>query len=152
MIEDHVIREMSSCGSAFDYTNSSWNQTLNENQIGLLVRETSTYTCPQETYDYECVLAEADHISESHRLTSEFNLGFAPGGVKYLLVYGNEYGNNKKKFHLIPRPDEVSHIELWRAMSSRITAEAQERLMRINQRFQKTLYTFLYLVKPHSLG
>jgi hypothetical protein len=137
--------------NAFEYTSSSWNQTLNESQIGLLVRESTMYTCFSQANEYECVFAEMDAVSLSYQNTPELGLAPGPGGIKYTLVYGNEYGN-KKVFSHVPRPDEVPHLEVSRVLVKRVTPDSLERMKNINQRFQKTVHTFLSLVKPFSLS
>lgn len=92
-----------------------------------------------------------DEISTSYKNTPELGFSPGPGGLRYLLVNGNEYGNRKVYSH-VPRPNEIVHLEISKNLTKRATMEALERMKNINQRFQKTVHTLLYLVKPLSLG
>lgn len=150
-MEDEVWRHVASSASALEFTSAKdWNTTLNESQIGVLTRESCIFACPGESYDFECVLVERDEVSNSYQNTPD--LGFAPGpdqGILYTLVLGNEYGN-KKLFSHVPRPNEKAHVEFHKTLESRLTPEAMVRMRRINQRFQKTVYTLLSLIKIYS--
>ncbi len=150
-MEDCVNREIARGASSLEFVSSPWNQQIGEQQIGILARESNVYTCPGDEFDFECVLAECDEVSTSYKNTPE--LGLVPGtaGLKYSLVYGYEYGE-KKKFSHVLRPEEVTHIELVKTLSNRVTPECTKRFNDINQRFQKTIYTLLSLVKPYSLS
>jgi hypothetical protein len=144
-------RHVASSSSALEFSSGKdWSMTLNESQIGILARESCIFACPGENYDYECILVERDEVSTSFHNTSE--LGFAPGpdkGILYTLVFGNEYGN-KKLFSHVPRPHEKAHVEFRKTLESRLTPEAMVRMKRINQRFEKTVYTLLSLIKIFS--
>ena len=124
---------------------------MNQFQVGVLVRETTIYTCLNETNEYDCVLVEADEASLSYLNTPE--LGLTPGaaGLKYQCVIGNDYGN-KLKFSLQPRPDEITHLTMRSTLNKRATVEAIDRSDRTKQRFQKTVHTLLKLIKPYSLS
>ncbi len=150
-VEDAVNREVARGASSLEFHSSHWNQTISDQQIGVLVRETTTYTCPGEDFAYECVLAEADEISQSHKDCPELPLVPGEIGLKFALVFGNEYKEKKKFSHML-RPNEVTHIELIRTLSNRVTPECTKRYNEINQRFQKTVYTLLSLVRPYSLS
>lgn len=130
-------------------SSTEWNKTLNDSQVGILARESCVYTCPGEENEYECILAERDEVSITYQNTPE--LGFAPGadGIQYTLVLGNEYGK-RSLFSAVPRPNEITHLELPRTLTQRITPEAMDRIRRINPRFQKTIFTFLSLIRPYS--
>jgi hypothetical protein len=149
VLEEQVWRQIAQSASALDFCSSPWNLTLNESQIGILAREASVYSCPAELNDYECILVERDEVTVSYLNTPD--LGIAPGvdGVQYLLVLGNDYGR-RPLFSPIPRPDEMRHLELSRTLDQRISPEAMQRLRRCNQRFVKTVYTLLSLLKPYS--
>eukprot|EP01038_Epipyxis_sp_PR26KG_P008222 gene8222-11128_t len=149
-IEEDVIHHISKGCSSLDFhSNSKWNEDIGSARIGILARESSIYTCPGETFDYECILAEKDEVSLSYNNTPE--LGVISGkGIKYTLVFGNEYGN-RKLFSHVPRPNEECHVDLNKTMINRTTSEAMERMNRINQRYRKTVETLLLLIKPYSL-
>lgn len=149
-MENSVVTELARASSSMEFASSIWNQHLNESQIGILVKESTVYTSFTEAFDFECVFVEMDAVSESYLNTPELGLVSGPGGLKFTLVQGNEYGN-KKNFSSIPRPGEVPHLGLPRVLAGRTTKEAMERLDNINQRFQKTIYTLLSLIKPYSL-
>lgn len=142
---------MSRCANAFDFKSSPWGQSIPKSQVGLLVRESSVYTGLEDSFDFECVLAQLDKKSESYEQAPDVaDIPPSSSGVKFTLVMGNEYGN-RKLFSHVPRPEEVSHLELCVAIASRITSEAGERVERCNVRFQKTVYTLLHLINPLSL-
>ena len=101
--------------------------------------------------EFECVLVEMDEVSLSYQNTPELGFTPGPGGLKYTLVHGNEYGN-KKIFSHVPRPGEIAHLDVARTLTKRATQEALERMKNINQRFQKTVHTLLYLVRPYSMA
>lgn len=119
-------------------------------QIGILVRESTSYTYPGQTFDYECVLAETDETSVSFLDTPDLGVAPGKGGVKYTLVFGNEYGTRKHFSHM-PRPGEETHVDISRTLVNRITAESMERLHRTNPKFAHTVLTLLSLVQPYSL-
>ena len=143
---------MSRCASAFDFQSSAWNQSIPCNQVGLLVRESSVYTGLEDCFDFECVLAELDRQSESFLQAPDVaDIPASSSGIKFTLVMGNEY-SDRRLFSHVPRPEEVSHLEICTAMTSRITPESAERVERCNVRFQKTVYTLLRLMNPLSLS
>ena len=145
------MTQIARCANAFDFQSCAWGQSIPKSQVGLLVRETSVYTGIEDSFDYECVLAQIDKNSESYEQAPDVaEIPMSSSGIKFTLVMGNEYGN-RKLFSHVPRPDEVSHLELSAAMSSRITSEASERIDRCNVRFQRTVYTLLRLINPLSL-
>lgn len=133
---------------AMDVQSTSWNHQLSADQIGIHLKESTVYTCPLENYDFECILAEMDKISESFRNAPK--LGEVPSSVKYTLVMGNEYGNRKLYSH-VPRPNETTHIDLSKTMNNRATPEAMQRLRRINTRFTQNITVILSLIKAFSL-
>ena len=146
-----MLTQIARCANTFDFQSSTWGQSVPKSQVGLLVRESSVYTGIEDSFDYECVLAQLDKQSESCEQAPDMaDMPTSSSGVKFTLVMGNEYGN-RKLFSHVPRPDEVSHLELCEAVSSRITSEASERIDRCNVRFQKTVYTLLRLINPLSL-
>lgn len=108
--------------SSLEFTcESAWNQSHCSNaQVGVMVRETCVYSCPEETFNFECVLAEKDEVSTSYLNAPD--LGVIPGdnAVKFLLVFGNEYGT-KGEFSHNPRVNEVSHVELCRAIANKVS-------------------------------
>lgn len=145
-----MLLQVAKGSSAFEFSSASWNQTLNESQGGILVRESNVYTCFPQVNEYECVFVEMDSVSLSYLNTPELGFTPGPGGLKFTLVYGNEYGD-KKVFSHVPRPGEIAHLDLSRALTKRATHESLDRMKNINQRFQKTVHTLLSLVKPYSL-
>jgi hypothetical protein len=151
VVEETVLKEIARASNSFEFTNSAWNQQLNQFQVGVLARETTIYTCLHESNEYDCVLVEADEASLSYLNTPE--LGLTPGvaALKYLCVIGNDYGN-KLKFSLQPRPEEITHLTLRSTLNRRATVEAVERSDRTKQRFQKTVHTLLKLISPYSLS
>lgn len=150
-VEQRVMDEVSQGISSLEYTSSPWNQTILDAQIGVCVRESTTYSCPGETFDYECVLAEHDEVTTAYTNTPELGIVPAPAGVKFTLVFGNEYGDRKLYSH-VPRPNEVPHIGLSYTLQSRVTLECMERQKHTNQKFQKTVNTLLSLIRPYSLS
>ena len=149
-MEQQVLAEVSRGASALQFGSSPWNQTLSASQIGLHTKEATAYACFTEANEYECVLAELDHVSISYQNTPELGISPGPGGLKYTLVFGNEYGT-RKKFSHAPRPDEIPHLELVRVLVKRATAECSARMQRTNERFNKTVLTLLILLRPYSL-
>ena len=150
-MRDEVLSQICRCANAFDFQSSDWNQSIPKNQVGILVRESSAYTGIEDGFDYECVLAQLDKNSESYEHAPDVaEIPPSSSGVKFTLVMGNEYGD-RRLFSHVPRPDEVSHLELCTAMTSRITPEAGERVDRCNVRFQRTVFTLLRLINPLSL-
>jgi len=144
-----VLWALARSSSTLDFESSSWNKELSETQIGILARESTIFTGSSDTYDFDCVLAEMDTSSESYRQAPE--VGVVPGnsGVKYTLVVGNDYGN-RRYFSSVPRPREVSHVNFVYSLNHRITKEAKERIERGNERFHKTVFQLLMLIKPFS--
>jgi len=120
-MEASVLGDLARGASSLEFTcQSAWNQSQCSNaQIGVMVRETCVYSCPEETFDFECVLVEKDEVSSSFVNAPE--LGLIPGNaaVKYLLVYGNEYGT-KSEFSHNPRVNEVTHLELCGAIANKV--------------------------------
>eukprot|EP00981_Chlorochromonas_danica_P008991 scaffold2392_cov166-Ochromonas_danica.AAC.7 len=149
ILEDYVLKQVARGVSAVDFISSDWNQTLSSSQIGLLARESTVYTCPTEENEYDCVLVQRDEVSTSYKNTPE--LGFAPGpdGIQFSLVIGNDYGR-RPLFSPVLRPDENVHMDLSRTLANRLTPEALNRMRRVNERFQRTVYTLLSLIKPFS--
>jgi hypothetical protein len=145
-----VLGEIAKCASCLDFTSTEQWTDLSEAQMGVLVRESTTYTCFHETFDYECVLVEQDHVSESFKRSpgSELITGVGRSAARFTLVFGNEYGNRRAGFDLKPRPGEVPHLELATAIGSRCTPEARERIEQCNGLFTDTVFTLLSLVRP----
>jgi len=150
VLEDQILKEIAQGASSMEYSSSSWNQSLNESQAGILVRESNVYTCFPQVNEYECVFVEMDSVSVSYNNTPELGLSPGPGGLKYTLVFGNEYGDKKIYTH-VPRPGEISHLDMPRTLHNRATKEGLDRLHNVNQTFAKTVYTLLSLMKPYSL-
>ena len=150
-VEHDVLREIAKCSSALDFASSEHWTALAESQVGLVVRESTAYTCVGESFDYECILAEQDVVSDTFRNApgSAPIAGVGESACKYTLVFGNEYGN-RRGFDNKPRPGEVSHLELATAIGSRCTPEARERIERCNELFQETVFSLLSLVRPFS--
>lgn len=149
-LEDAVLLEMSRVANAVDFEgHAEWNRQLPRTQIGLLAQESTSFSSEEEAFDLECVLAERDDASESHRSAESVGTLASPG-VKFTLVLGNEYGT-REGFSLLPRPDEVSHAQLAEALSSRATEEGRERVQRATASFQDTVFTLLRIVRPLSL-
>jgi hypothetical protein len=146
--ENQVLEQIAHCASSYDFTSSPWNQQLGEKQIGLLARESTVYIGDADSFDYECILVEADSVSESFKHAPDLGSVSTP---KYLLVIGNEYGN-KTNFSHVPRPDEISHLDFTKAMNSRTTADAKSRISRTNERFSRTVHQILQLIKPFSMS
>lgn len=149
-LEDDVLLAIARCSSALDFTSSKWNKDLSPSQIGILVRESTVATGQADVFDYESVLAEVDSQSES-KLNAPDILDTIPGksGTKYTLVAGNEYGS-KRHYSLAPRPNEQTHVNFNMTLQSRLTEESKERIDRGSERFHKTVYKLLKLVKPFS--
>jgi hypothetical protein len=148
------LAEISRGASSLEFScHSVWNQTVcNDSQIGLLVRETCVYSTPSESFDFECVLAEKDEVSESFLNAPELGTVEGDAAVKLLLVFGNEYGTKEDTFSHAPRMNEVSHMGLHRAITNKVTSSAIDRFLRVNPRFEKAVNTLLTLVKPFSLS
>lgn len=150
---EEVMRQMSRCTSAFDFHSSSWSQSLPPSQIGVHVRESAVYTGGENLglFDFECVLAEVDKMSES--CIQACDVGDIPSsssGVKFTLVIGNAYGD-KEEFSSKPRVGESSHLGILGAVDSRISAEAMDRVHRCSVRYQRTVYTLLNLINPLAM-
>jgi hypothetical protein len=152
-LEFEVLSQISRCASAYDFSSAPWSQQIPAYQAGVLVREATVYTGGIDTFDYECVLAEVDEHSEAFKNAPD--VGATPpgsSGVKFTLVMGNEYGTREDKFSHVPRPNEVSHLELSEALSRRTAAETKERVERCNARFQNTVFILLRMIRPLSLS
>ena len=124
-LEAHVLSEVARGASSFEVScTAAWNQTIcNESQIGILLRETCVYTAPEQSFDFECILAERDAVSSSYLNAPD--LGLLEGGetddaVKYCLVFGNEYGTKGDNYSHKLRVGEQSHVELWRAAKNKV--------------------------------
>lgn len=153
MLCQEVMRQMSRCTSAFDFNSSSWSQSLPLSQIGVHVRESAVYTGGGDLglFDFECVLAEVDKMSESCMQASDVgDIPSSSSGVKFTLVIGNAYGD-KEDFSTMPRVGESSHLGILGAVNSRISPEAVDRVHRCNVRFQRTVYTLLSLINPLAM-
>ena len=145
-----MLRHIGRCASACEFSSSNWNQQLPSHNIGILVKESTVYTGAIESYDYECILAESDKMSDSCRNATI--AGQLPGdGIKFTNVMGYEYGT-KKDFSLVPRPDELTHITMTAALESRLTKEANERISRVNARFADALTSLLKQLRLFSLA
>lgn len=149
-LEDAVLKEIAMLANSVDFEGSSdWNSALKSTQIGILAQESTAFTCHEEAFDFDCILAERDDASESH--LSSPAVGTLPSpGVRFTLVLGNDYGT-KSGFSLQPRPNEVSHMDLTAALTSRTTEECRERVYRARATFQNTVFRLLRLVRPLSL-
>ena len=153
-MEARIIQEVAMTINTLEYSSNKWNQLLDgEEKFGLYVRESTLFTAREETFDYECVLAEEDAGSQSVKdapdvgvLSSEKNPG---ANVKYLLVMGNEYGN-KKNHDLKPRPDEVTHMSISATITNRITPEAKKRLDSQDEHFTDVVHKMLQLIQPFT--
>ena len=159
-MEAGVIREIASTVNTLEYTSSPWNQLLpGEEQFAVCARESMVFTAVEEKMGYECILAEEDAASLSHRNAPDVGVlrsrweeqgQEGPGGgsvVKYLLVMGNEYGD-KKTYDTRPRPQEVTHMRLASSIVTRVTPEAAERLENQNEQFTDIVCKLLRLVHP----
>lgn len=161
-----VLDEMSKYANSFDFHCCPvWNYAqvpqIGPNRIGMLVKETTTYTSVQP-FDYECVLAEQDQVSESFLNAppdgKEFVTPLLPGGEttgRYTLVLGNQYANPKDQDHSMtflhePRPDEIAHLSVLKAMQSRVGSQALQRIEKSSVRFQRNVFTILKLIRPFS--
>jgi hypothetical protein len=150
VLESQLLREVARGSSSMEFASSPWNQTLNDSQAGILIRESNVYTAFTQNNEYECLFVEMDAVSMSYNNTPDLGPSPGPGGLKYTLVYGNEYGD-KKSFSHVPRPGEISHLDVPRALVSRATLEALGRLKAVNQSYNKTVFTLLSLIRPYSL-
>jgi hypothetical protein len=149
-VETDVLTQIGRCASACEFSSSPWNQQLGYDKVGILVKETTVYTGAVEAFDYECVLAEKDALSDSCRRATVS--GSVDGnGVKYTLVMGNEY-NTKKEFALSPRPDELTHVTIAASLQNRLTEEAKERIERVNGRFAETIALLLRQLRLFSMA
>ncbi len=118
-----MLNEVSSGASSFEFScHATWNQfKCSDSQIGILMRETCVYSAPEESYDYECVLAERDVVSTSYLNAPD--LGFVDGNentVKFMLVFGNEYGTKGDEYSNKLRVNEQGHIELCSAVKNKV--------------------------------
>lgn len=151
-MEQDVLREIAKCSNSLDFISSEQWLSLTESQVGILARESTAYTSVDESFDYECVVAEKDAVSDSYKNSPAAGLCTGVGGsaAKYTLVFGNEYGNRRAGFDTKPRPGEIPHIELASAIASRCTPEAMKRIEASNELFKETVYKILSLVRPLS--
>lgn len=160
--ELNVLEEMSKACNTLDYhCCPQWNQSQTEyigpNRIGIMVRESCAYTS-SDAFDYECILAEQDFVSQTFLNAPSDGVNFVnpilpagEGAARYLLALGNQYGDDVKFSHE-PRPDEICHLSILQAMDSRLSAEAKDRTLssRCSVRFQRNVCLLLHLVKPIS--
>jgi len=161
--ELNVLEEMSKVTNIFDYhCCPQWDQSqtdyIGPNRIGIMVRESCAYTS-SDSFDYECVLAEQDCVSQTFLNAPSDDAGnfinpllpTGEGTAKYLLVIGNQYGDDEKYSHE-PRPDEICHLSILQAMDSRVSSEGKDRTLssRSSVRFQRNVCLLLHLIKPFS--
>jgi hypothetical protein len=161
-----VLKQISQSCNALDYSVSNdWNNALNNSQIGIHVRESCVYSNPLDVNEYECVLAERDEVSLAYSNTKDLGIAPGPDGIQYTLLLGNEYGN-KSTYSIIPYEyalqgikeavnlsliiTDYTHLNVMKALSKRVTHEAKERVARMNQSFQKTVFTLLSLIRVYS--
>ncbi len=145
-----MLAEISRAAGSCEFSSTPWNQQLGRDEVAIFAKESTVYTGSVESYDFETVLASRDEVSDSYLQAP--TLGVLPGaGVKYTLVMGNEYGD-KREYSRIPRPDEVAHVDLIQALTSRLSAEATKRVLDSNERFAHTIFKLLRLVRPLSLA
>lgn len=149
VLEEEVLKQVATGASALEFMSSPWNQTLNESQAGILLRESTAYTCPGEENEYECILVERDEASTAYFNTPELGIAPGPDGIQYSLVYGNEYGR-RPLYSTVPLPGEERHLDMPRTLTQRISPEAMQRIRRINQRFRKNVHSLLSLAKVYS--
>lgn len=149
-LEDNVLKEIALLANSFDFEGANdWNSSMKSSQIGILAQESTAFTCTEEAFDFECILAERDDSSSSH--LSSPDVGTLPSpGARFTLVLGNDYGT-KHVYSLQPRPGEVAHVDLVSALQSRTTDECRERVHRARATFQNTVFVLLRLVRPLSL-
>ena len=161
--EQYVLTEMSKTINIFDYQCCpQWNQSqtdyIGPNRIGILARESCAYTS-SDPFDYECILAEQDCVSQTFlNAPSDDAANFVnpilptgEGTPKYLLVLGNQYGDDEKFSHH-PRPDEICHLSILQCMDSLVSPEGKDRTLssRSSVRFQRNVCLLLHLIKPIS--
>jgi len=148
-IEIDIYKQIARSAHVFDFQSSNWGHetTLTENQVGILARESTIYLGGFDHFDYECILCEADSVSETY--LNYPDLGESSVSHKFTLVLGNEYGS-KKGFSHTARPKEVTHLDIVTTMASRVTSEGMNRLETVSEIFVKTVETVLILVKPFS--
>jgi hypothetical protein len=151
-LEDDVLSEIARVASAIDFSSSPWNKEIGSQQVGLLARESTVYTARGESYDFECVLAEEDIVTESRCYAPSLGsiLGVGASNCVFRCVLGNQYGTRPGYSH-ISRPGQVSHVELIEALKLRTTPEAFERANRTNELFQDTVFKLLQMIRPLSL-
>jgi hypothetical protein len=145
------LQQIANSANSFEFSSSTWNASLNDSQIGLLVRESTVYSAPFEENEYDCVLIERDEVTTTFVGTPDLGPAPGPEGIQYGLVLGNEYGR-RSLFSPILRPNEERHMDLSRCLARRVTTEALQRSKEINQRFRETVYTLLSLLKVYSLS
>jgi hypothetical protein len=151
VLENVVMEQIARCASSLEFEGSSaWNDEIGPAQIGVLARETTTYSGGLDQFNFDCILAELDEESQSQKHSPQVGHLDSPA-VKFSLVMGNEYGMKKKFTHNL-RPDEVSHYDLITTMNSRVTPETKERYVRHDPRFEKTVHDLLKLVRPLSFN
>lgn len=125
---------------------------MSESQIGIFARESTVYTCPTEENEYECILVERDEVTVAYQNTPELGIAPGPDGIQYALVIGNEYGRRKNLFSPLLRPGEEKQLDLKRSLKKRLSPEAVERIGRVNQRFRKTIYRLLEMLRLYTLS
>lgn len=149
-LEERVYYEIARNAAALEFQSSTaWNASLSNSQIGLLVRESTVYTCPHECNEYDCVLVERDSVSQSFVNCPGSGPAPGPEGVQFSLVVGNDYGR-RTLFSPMLRPDEQVHMDLARTLTRRVTPEGQQRMQRTSERFAKTIQTLFCLMRPFS--
>jgi hypothetical protein len=151
-LEMSVLQQISRCASSFDFEGASdWNNTLGDEQskqIGIHLRESTAFIGGLDVFNYECLLAEVDSVSQSSMHSPEVGQMGSPG-VKFSLVMGDEYGS-KSTFNPALRPNELTHVDIAASMANRMTAETVQRIDDQNVRFEKTIFQFLRMVRPFS--
>ena len=149
-MEMFVYEEIGSTVSTIESTCSlDWDKSLNENQVGILARESTVYMIPGECFDYECILVEKDTASSSYLNCTELGIIEATAATKFSQVHGNIYGDEQEFSHEL-RPREECHISLLQAIDSRLTPAAKKRIGRSDERFCRTATSLLQLIRPFS--
>ena len=69
-------------------------------------------------------------------------------------MYGHRYGEVDPPvgttFSHEPRPEEVCHLSILKALTSRMSITALERVERSSVRFQRNVFTILKMIRPIS--
>lgn len=151
-LEMAVLKQIARCSSSFEFEGSpEWNSTLGDEQspqLGIHLRESTAFVGGLDVFNYECMLAELDSLSQSMKHSPEVGK-LRPPGVKFSLVLGDEYGS-KSSYSQALRPHEVSHMSIAASMSNRCTPETSQRIVDQNVRFEKTIFQFLRIIRPFS--